>query len=139
MKTRKRVFSWLLTLAMAFCLLPAAAYADDALPVPVAESSIVWDSEAATLTMPGTAGQEYAAVEYEDGTLDWAEAIVDQPVDDPGSEPFDDVTDSDYFAKPVAWAYTNGIMAGTSPAKFSPDLPCTGEQVEIFLRNAKAI
>ena len=75
MKNRKKHLSILLALAMAFVLLPAAAFADDALPVPVEESSIVWDSEAGTLTMPGTAGQEYVAIEYNDGELDWSEAV----------------------------------------------------------------
>ena len=75
MKNRKKHLSILLVLAMALVLLPAAAFADDALPVPVEEASIVWDGEAGTLTKPGTAGQEYAAVEYNDGTLDWSKAI----------------------------------------------------------------
>ena len=75
MKNKKKHLSILLALAMAFVLLPAAAFADDALPVPVEEASIVWDGEAGTLTMPGTSGQEYAAVEYNDGVLDWTQAI----------------------------------------------------------------
>ncbi|MBQ4409571.1 MAG: hypothetical protein II831_02485, partial [Firmicutes bacterium] len=75
MKNRKKHLSILLALAMAFVLLPAAAFADDALPVPVEEASIVWDGEAGTLTMPGTAGQEYVAIEYNDGELDWSEAV----------------------------------------------------------------
>ncbi|MBP5749997.1 MAG: S-layer homology domain-containing protein [Firmicutes bacterium] len=85
MKNTKRHLSWLLVLAMAISLIPAAVFADDALPVPVEESSIVWDSEAGTLTMPGTAGQEYAIVEYDDGTLDWADAIE---ADETGSVQF---------------------------------------------------
>lgn len=75
MKRKRKHLSWLLVLAMAFCLLPLGAFADDALPAPVEEQSITWDGEAGTLTMPAAAGQEYAIVEYEGGTLDWAEAI----------------------------------------------------------------
>lgn len=95
MKNNRRRSSWLLVLAMVFSLLPVTVFADDALPVPVPESAIVWDGDALTLTMPGTAGQEYAAVEYDDGTLDWADAI--EP-DESGSVQFTGLQDgSSYF------------------------------------------
>ena len=50
-----------------------------------------------------------------------------------GSEPFTDVNDSDYFEAPVAWAYKEGITAGTSETMFSPDADCLREQIITFM------
>lgn len=50
-----------------------------------------------------------------------------------GSEPFDDVNAEDYFAAPVAWAYSKGITAGTSANLFSPDRGCQRAQIITFM------
>ena len=55
-----------------------------------------------------------------------------------GEEPaelFTDVSDpSRYYYEPVYWAYKNGITVGAGgPGKFSPDGPCTREQIVTFL------
>ena len=51
--------------------------------------------------------------------------------------PFTDVTYEDYFAPAVAWAYENGVTAGTGDGTtFSPDLTCTRGQVVTFLWRA---
>ncbi|MBR3394335.1 MAG: S-layer homology domain-containing protein [Firmicutes bacterium] len=50
-----------------------------------------------------------------------------------GSEPFEDVADSDYFAKPVAWAFEKGITRGISETLFGPDDLCLREQIVTFL------
>lgn len=50
-----------------------------------------------------------------------------------GSEPFVDVESADYFADPVAWAYNNGITAGTSAGHFSPDAACLRAQIITFM------
>ena len=53
------------------------------------------------------------------------------------SEPFTDVGSSDWYYKPVVWAYKNGIVAGTSANTFSPDSNITREQmVAIFAKYA---
>ena len=53
------------------------------------------------------------------------------------SEPFVDVVSSDWFYKPVVWAYSNGIVSGTSPNTFYPDNNITREQmVAIFAKYA---
>ena len=49
------------------------------------------------------------------------------------SEPFVDVDSADYFADPVAWAYNNGITAGTSADHFSPDAACLRAQIITFM------
>ena len=50
-----------------------------------------------------------------------------------GSEPFADVTETDWFAAPVAWAYNEGITAGISADKFGPDNDCLRGQIVTFL------
>ena len=47
---------------------------------------------------------------------------------------FRDVTDSNkYFYSPVYWAYGEGITTGTTSTTFSPNDPCTREQIVTFL------
>ena len=56
-----------------------------------------------------------------------------------GKLPFTDVADSDWFHAPVAWAYSNGIVSGTSASTFSPNANITREQmVAIFSKYANS-
>ena len=50
---------------------------------------------------------------------------------------FDDVTEFDYFGRPVLWAINRGITDGTSDTTFSPDATCTNAQILTFLWRAK--
>ncbi len=50
-----------------------------------------------------------------------------------GVHPFTDVAADAYYAKAVAWAYSEGITTGTSATTFSPDAPCTRGQIIAFL------
>ena len=50
-----------------------------------------------------------------------------------GEEPFGDVNEGDYFQAAVAWAYGEGITAGTGATAFSPDEPCLRCQIVTFL------
>lgn len=50
--------------------------------------------------------------------------------------PFTDVSDSDYFAIPVKWAYDSGVTTGTSDTTFGPYETCTRGQVVTFLWRA---
>ena len=52
---------------------------------------------------------------------------------DVGSEPFEDVSEEDYYEAAVAWVYSKGITAGTSEATFSPDVDCLRCQIITFL------
>ena len=50
-----------------------------------------------------------------------------------GSEPFVDVNEGDYFAAPVAWAYSKGITVGISDTVFGPAEICQRCQIVQFL------
>ena len=50
-----------------------------------------------------------------------------------GSEPFVDVNEGDYFAAPVAWAYSNGITVGINDTEFGPSEICQRCQIVQFL------
>ena len=50
--------------------------------------------------------------------------------------PFSDVTESDYYYKPVLWAKEKGVTSGTSAKTFSPGKPCTRGQIVTFLWKA---
>ena len=49
------------------------------------------------------------------------------------SAPFSDVSPSDWFSAPVAWAVDNNITGGIGNGKFGPNNPCTRAQVVTFL------
>ena len=55
-----------------------------------------------------------------------------------GENPFMDVKSSDYFYDAVLWAAKKGVTAGTDATHFSPNVPCTREQVATFLWRACA-
>lgn len=50
--------------------------------------------------------------------------------------PFKDIKESDYYYKPILWAYENGITNGTSKTEFSPNGTCTSAHVVTFLWRA---
>ena len=47
--------------------------------------------------------------------------------------PFTDVPNKASYKKAVLWAYSNGIVGGTSKTTFSPNAPCTRYQVVVML------
>ena len=48
---------------------------------------------------------------------------------------FTDVSENDWFYKPVMWAVSNNITAGVSDTKFAPNQSCTRAQAVMFLWN----
>ena len=54
----------------------------------------------------------------------------------PSTNPFTDVTTSDYYYTPVLWALENKITSGTSSTEFSPYESCLRSQVVTFLWRA---
>lgn len=59
-----------------------------------------------------------------------------QPEQPAAGTSFTDVSATDYFADPVAWAVNEGITNGTSATLFSPDQTCTRAQIITFLWRA---
>ena len=47
--------------------------------------------------------------------------------------PFNDVSEADYFYTPVMWAVSSGITSGVTPNSFAPNNTCTRAQVVTFL------
>ncbi len=52
--------------------------------------------------------------------------------------PFGDLTE-DWYKAPVAWAYENGVVSGTSESTFSPNSPITREQLATILYRYTAL
>ena len=50
--------------------------------------------------------------------------------------PFEDVKETDYFYTPVLWAVGLGIVEGTSPTVFDPDLQCRNSHILTFIYRA---
>lgn len=50
--------------------------------------------------------------------------------------PFTDVEEGRYYTEAVAWAYANGIVAGTSATTFAPEKSCTRAEAVTFLWRA---
>ena len=53
-----------------------------------------------------------------------------------GKNPFEDVQTTDYYYDAVLWAVEKGVTNGTDDTHFSPNKPCTREQVATFLHRA---
>lgn len=58
---------------------------------------------------------------------------VGSPAPEGNEMPFDDIKQDAYYKRAVLWAVENGVTSGTAINKFSPDDPCTREQVTAFL------
>ena len=55
-----------------------------------------------------------------------------------GTNPFTDVSTSDYYYDAVLWAVANGVTNGTSDTTFSPDMAVTRAQAVTFQWRALA-
>lgn len=49
------------------------------------------------------------------------------------NNPFEDIKPSDYYYKPILWAYENGVTVGSGDTTFSPGDTCTNGHVVTFL------
>lgn len=102
------------------------------------ENKIRKITEVWTVTVtPGEAEEGGAAVIGTPDDTDNPEALETPPTT--AAKPdtaFADVPPNAYYAAPVAWAVENGITKGTSSTTFSPDTPCTVEQLVVMLWRA---
>ena len=60
----------------------------------------------------------------------------DEVVEQPGENPFKDVTEGSYYYDAVLWATENGIVFGLDPTHFGPNAGCTRAQAVTFLWRA---
>lgn len=67
-------------------------------------------------------------------TFLWRVAGCPEPEN--GKNPFIDISEREYFYKPVLWAVQQGITKGTSADRFSPYLRCTNSHILTFLYRA---
>ena len=83
----------------------------------------------------------WKAVEMTDSVRTQLEAVIHygdivpevKPTPTPAVNPFEDVSESDWFCAPVMWAVENGITSGLTPTSFGHDASCTRAQVVTFL------
>ncbi|MBO6011476.1 MAG: S-layer homology domain-containing protein [Oscillospiraceae bacterium] len=61
----------------------------------------------------------------------WREAGTPEPALQ--VSPFTDVTDANWYFKPVLWAFENGLISASTDGKFYPDNACTRAQIMLFL------
>ncbi len=54
----------------------------------------------------------------------------------PVENPFEDVTEADYFYNSVLWAVENNVTAGITPTTFEPYTECNRAQIVLFLYRA---
>lgn len=67
-------------------------------------------------------------------TATFAEDPDWEPTPEPGEEwPFVDVSEGDWFYDPVAWAYEQGLMTGTSATTFEPNISTTRGMIVAIL------
>ena len=67
-------------------------------------------------------------------TFLWRAADCPEPITT--ENPFEDVTEKDFYYKAVLWAYENKITTGTSADQFSPMKECNRAEVVTFLWRA---
>ena len=60
-------------------------------------------------------------------------AALDKPEPTSTNNPFTDVTEKNYFFKPVLWAVENKVTSGASATLFGVGKPCTRAQFVMFL------
>jgi len=51
------------------------------------------------------------------------------------NNPFNDVSDNAWYSNAVAWAYSKGLVSGTSGITFSPDTSITRQEMAVLLQN----
>ena len=110
-----------------FTDVPKDAYYHDA---------VLWALEKSITTglTETTFGPEETCTRGQVATFLWRAKGCPEP--ETTENPFTDVSESDYYYKPILWAYENGITTGTTETTFSPNGTCTSAHVITFLWRA---
>ncbi len=71
---------------------------------------------------------------------EYGDALPDRPVEKPDPQPpvnpFDDVSEADYFYNAVLWAVENNVTTGDTETLFAPYKECNRGQIVLFLYRA---
>lgn len=96
------------------------------------EAAVTWavDQGITTGTSTTTFSPEESCTRAQAVTFLWRAA---GSPDVGSSNPFSDVSRSDYYYKAVLWAVQKGITSGTSATTFGPDENCQRSQIVTFL------
>ena len=137
---KKRMLAILLTLCAILTLLPFGASAagfQDVKPGAYYYDAVDWavnhDPQITNGTGNGLFSPDNTCRRCEVVTFLWRAFGAEKMT---GENPFADVKTTDYFYDAVLWAVEKGVTNGTDATHFSPDNPCTREQVATFLWRA---
>ena len=137
---KKKIVSALLVLCMALSLLPFGAFAADFVdlePGAYYLEAVDWAVKHSPVIAKGTTGTTFSpnktCTRGEVVTFLWRAFGAEKMFI---TNPFADVLTTDYFYNSAVWASREGITNGTDETHFSPDQPCTREQVATFLWRA---
>lgn len=132
------LFSLLLTLTPIACALPESTYNPfaDIDPSAYYADAVVWAYENGITagTTDTTFSPSSACTRGQVMTFLWR--AMGRPEPAAQSNPFEDVKSSDYYYKPILWAYESGVTAGSTDTTFSPNDTCTNGHVVTFLWRA---
>jgi len=136
MKAIKRLTALLLVLVMMFTIAPMAFAASDFTDVSKSDWFYAPVNWAVNKGITGGIGNNMFGpnndcTREQVVTFLWADAGKPEPTTT--VSPFTDVTESDWFFKPVMWAVENGITSGLTPTEFGTGKTCTRAQVATFL------
>ncbi|MBQ6014340.1 MAG: S-layer homology domain-containing protein [Firmicutes bacterium] len=100
--------------------------------------SVVWAYNSSPQITDGTSASTFSpravCTRGQVVTFLWRASGCPEP--EGASVPFRDVTEKDYFYKPVLWAVSKGITDGTSPETFSPSAACANSHILTFIHRA---
>ena len=132
----KRFISLVMTLALLLAFAPAAYAAGNFIDVAERDWYYAPINWAVNRGITGGIGDNMFGPNYECTreqvvTFLWADAGKPEPTSN--DSPFVDVTEADWFFKPVMWAVEKGITGGITATEFGAGQPCTRGQVVTFL------
>lgn len=138
----KKIVSFLLAVAMLLCMIPMASAA--ALPFNDVPSDAWYASYVEYVYENGLMNGTSATQFTPNGSMTrgMVVTVLYRMAGSPstsGSHPFTDVSKGEWYEAPIAWAYENEIVTGTSATTFAPKANVTREQlVTIFFRYANS-
>lgn len=141
-KTMKAVISTVIALVMLLSLVPVTVGAAFTTPFEDVKSTdyfyeaVIWAYGNGVTT--GTTATKFAPLASctrgQVVTFLWR--ALGKPEPTSTANPFEDVSVTDYYFKPILWAVEKGITTGTSAKRFSPATTCTNAHILTFIWRA---